>query len=297
VPFPLTPFSLRTAVTSPEQPPYHRPAPWPEPGTALEPARAADIVLEWLAENREYLLRVIERLMYPDERGRCEWEPADVIARLAVRAHRGNGLAGSLVAHADGSRPIDDPQKILLKHTAWMVQEYRKEHPAGRRELATSNVQILEATTEDLDGDLGYATLVEVLMQGAEAAFDLCSNGHGDGKVTWAQYLETQLPALHRLFDSAAPPEVAQALRQLTDDDRICVLLGLFPLRMPPLAVATYREARGAATSTTEEATRQRIARLRHRLAAVWPPGPAADRALGDPRRDSRRREGRDGAS
>src|SRR5688572_20783380 len=84
----------------------------------------AAVAVQWIFDNRYFILRTADLIMSQSERVRHAWEAQDVVAGMAIRASQGNGLAKSLRDHiAYHNRRILDPKGPISCHIRWMVGE------------------------------------------------------------------------------------------------------------------------------------------------------------------------------
>ena len=147
-----------------------------------------------------------------------------------------------------GTTPISSPRGLLLQHVSWAAGECRKV-ASMRHEIATDwsdpAVTALPPTWDSYGNDGGYAGLISILSQECDAAL---ADVQFDAALSLdvldaARYVTSRLPALGEIFQRYAPPSVCVAVAGWDEDSRACVLLGIFPARLPHRAVTSYRQA------------------------------------------------------
>ena len=244
-------------------PSYNPPRVWPDVGADLGEDALALIAVTWIYDNADYLLDYVRRRMSAAERARGWWEPADVVSRLAYRAARGAGLTAANRHHVRGTKPpVEDQHGLLCAHTMWVVGEQRKAAAVlARFEVLTDGGKVRDwpsaAMDVDASADVYYLGLIDAL-----------------GCEDWAHVVQHREKALWSIFCRFVPADVVAAVAGWPEDERRCVLLGVFPLQLPHQLIAHYRQLCAGLTPggvRTPDSTRKTIARLRRRLVLAWP--------------------------
>lgn len=253
---------------------YHHLPDWPRPGENQKPADLARLAVQWIAINQDFI-----RAHLPENDG---FDHRDVISLLMFRAHRGGGLVLPLTKHANGTTPIGHPKGLLLQHAFWALGEYRAK-PWSQREITTDWTRATAppaalSITDPEDNSSGYLRLISLLTQECHNTLTAARPGAArrreEGRLRAVQHIQEHLPALWKIFCRYAPGTVIEAVGTWDEDCRACLLLAVFPARLPHEAVTTYRQlaltdAQGAITVS---ATQRKISRLRARLRQLWPP-------------------------
>jgi hypothetical protein len=246
-------------------------ADWPAPGDHTDPDKLILLALTLIAENRHFIA-----FQVPAEEG---FGPPEVISLLMYRAYRGGGLTRSLARHVDGTDPIRDVKALLLQYTEWAVGESRgqarrrREEPTDWQASSSSPSEPAAPPAWDADGCL---TLIDILTRECDRAL---TSAPPDLRVA-VRHVTERMPILLAIFGRYAPEPVYAEVASLDAQDRACVLLGLFPLRLPHRAVTTYRQMMSVGNQMTPDengggitvnGTQKRISRLRERLRNTWP--------------------------
>lgn len=244
-------------------------ADWPAPGDHTDPDKLILVALTLITENRHFIASMV-----PAEDG---FGPPEVISLLMYRAYRGGGLTRSLRRHVDSTDPILNVKALLLQYTEWAVGEIRGQAWRRREELtdwqASSSTEPAAPPAEDADG---YLRLIEILTRECDRAL---TSVPPDLQVA-VRHVAERLPVLLAIFGRYAPKPVCDEVASLDAQDQACVLLGLFPLRLPHRAVTTYRQMTSVGNQMTLDengggitvnGTQKRISRLRQRLRNAWP--------------------------
>jgi hypothetical protein len=178
-----------------------------------------------------------------------------VVSRLAYRAARGAGITAAVRHHVRGTKPpIEDQHKLLCAHTMWVVGEQRKRAAAlAKYEVLGERDWPSAASDVDASADVYYIGLIDAL-----------------GGEDWAHVVQHREKALWSIFCRFVPADVVTAVAGWPEDERRCVLLGVFPLQLPHQLIAHYRDL-VAGGASTPDSTRKTIARLRRRLVLAWP--------------------------
>ena len=262
---------------------YREIAAWQAPGDHREPGELAQLAIEWIAMNQEFIRAQL--------RAESGFDHRDVISLMMFRAYKGGGLVHPLRDHVNGTAPISNSRAVLLLHASWAAGECR-DIASVRYEAATDWSDPAAPTippTWDSHGNAdGYLRLIGILSQECHDVLTGRQEGGTRSDLEAAAlYVTSRLPALWAILQKYAPASVSETVAGWDDDSRACVLLALFPAQLPHRAVTAYRQVIAGAQQDgiTVEATQRKISRLRDRLRAVWPTelAPPGIRAAGPP--------------
>lgn len=245
---------------------------WPAHGEARTPDELSLLALKLIEANLGFIAAHV-----PAGDG---FGAREVISLMAYRAHRGGGLTLSLRKHVDGTAPIRNVQGLLLRYIRWAVSECRREvspGPVSATDWSTVAESDVPQTEDADDNPHGFLRLIEILAQDCDQALGSSPPDLQDA----VRHVTARLPALLAIFHRCAPEQVYAEVVALDDQDRACVLLGLFPAKLPHRAVTAYRQMMWGGNQMTSgengggitvKGTQKRISRLRQHLQRVWPP-------------------------
>jgi hypothetical protein len=281
---------VRVIDDEPDAQRYTPPRNWPAVGEQRSDEDLAEFTLGWIHDNAGYLRVVVRRQMSSEERARRLWEATDVITRMAYRASRGQGLTLSVRHHVRGTKPaIKDPHAVLYAYAMWVVKEYRKRSAVLRRYEITGESR--DMSTPAADEVLEAETDTYFIMMIEAIAADIAEvTGSEVDRSDWAMFVRDREKALWEIFCRTVPPAVAAEVATWSDDDRRCVLLGLFPLNLPHGLIASYRTLLAADmpwVTVTADGTRKLLGRLRQRMIRAWPTERLPSRLRREPKPDS----------
>lgn len=246
---------------------YREIADWPRLAGKREPGQLALLAVNWIAMNRGFIQARVQAEAGFDHR--------EVVSQLMFRAYRGGGMTLVLQAHVDGTAPIANPRGLLLQYVYWAAGEIRQS-AWPRRESTTDWADTAAPATIDPDGNpSGYLELISVLSaECRDAIAGECQCDMRHDQLHAAEHVSKRLPDLWEVFRRYAPEVVSAEVAALDDDSRACVLLAIFPAKLPHSAVTAYRQLAmvGGCGAVTVAATQRKISRLRAHLQKVWPP-------------------------
>ena len=244
---------------NPQAPRFVKSRAAPAPGDQPDPRELALLAVEWIWMNRYYIEDQV-----PAEDG---FDHREVISLMMYRASTGRGLARSLRKHVDGTDPIQHPEGLLLRYVYWAIGECRGK-AAVRRERATDWTAVTGPAvprTEDAeDNPHGFLRLIEILAQDCEQ--DLADAQPDLQRAV--RHVTDRLADLWAIFCRCAPEQVSAEVASITEEDRACVLLAIFPVQLPHRAVATYLQMASNTNGgrKTVGGTQRKISRLRNHL-------------------------------
>jgi hypothetical protein len=211
------------------------------------------------------------------------------VSLLAYRAATGGGLVHSLRRHAAGET-ITNPRALLLRYLNGAVGELRERHrvrserehglPPGGGGADASSAAPARHPDPAAEIDASYGRVIDILS----ADLDRTSRSPRPadprelGRVL--AFLDEREKALLKILLRYAPVEVGGLAETWDDDTLRCVLLGIFPLDLPAVAVAGYRSMRSpAGPGASTAGTAKKIRRLRKAMKRAWPADQAPRRA------------------
>jgi len=270
-------------VAAPESGPneYRAPRGWDKLGAETPDEDLVMAAVEWISANSGFLMSQAR------SRERYQDIASDAISRIIIRARGGHGLTNALRKHVTGEDWIEAPPAILLYYLERALGEERRERQrTASRELPIDPTDSSDTTFSgapvDHDVDSAYSRLIEVLQCRFEEFLPTYTGGQpADDKELKCAYahldeMEAQLlNILHRYI----PSRVRNLAANWDDDQRRCVLVGIFPLKNSVRNVYWYRllRSRNTTRKITFEGTEKMINRLRKKIKGVWPSGPDDD--------------------
>jgi hypothetical protein len=247
------------------------------PGGDYSDSELAELAVEWIECNLGFVQAVVRGAPGNDFGN-------EVAARLVLRASFGGGLTRALRAHVSEAKPVKDPAALLASYARWMLGECRsqlrrqRERDAGTREALTA------AALTDTQAAEEAADPYLLVQKALEAGEQPCAEADRDVAQDVATYLCRHVDDILKVFSQHAPAAAVRWIAELGEEDRHCVLLGVFPLRMRHRALTVYRQViwQGHQRAISVGATQKRVWRLAQHLSQVWPePRPAVLESAG----------------